>query len=141
MIKTTLNDTFTKKEVERINGMLHKNDAIHQNCRCTFASSNAIFFVYFYNKKPVGFLSYTNYLPDENYIKINFIFINKKYRHRGIAGILRSDLIEFVKNEDNIKRIETLSKGKPEMYQKYGFQISQTRKAQPPYKVYELNLI
>ena len=86
MIKTTLNDTFTKKEVERINGMLHKNDAIHQNCRCTFASSNAIFFVYFYNKKPVGFLSYTNYLPDENYIKINFIFINKKYRHRGIAA-------------------------------------------------------
>lgn len=144
MIKKTLNDTFSKKEVKRINGMLHKNDAIHQNSYSDFineTSRDNIFFVYFYNKKPVGFLSYgTNNFVDENCIRIQFIFVNKKYRHRGIAGTLRSAFIKFIKSEGKIKKIETLSKGKPEMYEKYGFQISQTLKAQPPYKVYELNL-
>ena len=144
MIKTTLNDIFSKKEVKGINGMLHKNDAIHQNSYSDLinkTSRDNIFFVYFYNKKPIGFLSYyTNNFTDENYIQISFIFVNKKYRHRGIADTLRSAFIKFIKSEGNIEKIYTLSKAKPEMYKKYGFQISQTRKAQPPYEMYELNL-
>jgi GNAT superfamily N-acetyltransferase len=155
MILSSQDSEFTKKTKKRIYGMARafcKETGAFVPLHISTLNSDPCF-IYFKNNKPIAYIYGGVWLHDRfknsNCFRIWSLFVNKKYRRRGIANKLRTHLIEYVKCNKKCSKIVTLSKGNPDIYYNLNFINATTKtkngevaimKSENGYMIYELNL-
>ena len=84
--------------------------------------------VYIKNNQIVAFISFTIMYERA---ELNYIFVDNNFRNQGVASILMEDMINDCQN-NNVKTIDlevnSLNEKAIKLYNKYGFEIINTRK-------------